>query len=437
VAFLVYAGLTISGIIILLVFYLAWPIRRALPTESDISTARGPFWYLYYGHKYLRPVEQPGKGSNLALYFAEMRMFSVHSSIKSRKMKRVSLGLTGDLMYRRDCIGAGGEKLWELAGKDLFDADFCIGNLEFAVNDKNIIEKIVDYSAPSAGATPLLIAPGFGRFQAVSVANNHINDSGWDGIISTCRYLDENSFIHFGANRTRDEQNNFPIITVNGLRIALLGYSFTHNNHQLDQEHAYGLNLIRFNALHDRDYDPSLIHSHIELAKQRGAQYITASCHWGVEFECYPPDRLVRRARALMEAGIDCIIGHHPHILNPVELYTATDGRQCVCFYSLGSITTYALIRPFQHLAQIARLELEYSDEKTVYVRNVFMTPTYHLITKENGIRANRILPLLRTAEILKSGMRPEYISKRKAKIIFEIEKFYRRHFMQRCLIHR
>ena len=141
-----------------------------------------------------------------------------------------------------------------------------------------------------------------------------------------------------------------------GVKIALLAYTFSTNGIALDPDRTFGANVVRFNALRDADYDPDLVHHHIELARKRGADLIVSSHHWGVEFEYYPPARIVTRAHELLDAGIDIIVGHHPHILNPTEWHVTPDGRTTVCLYSLGNLTSWALLHPMQRLSEVAEV---------------------------------------------------------------------------------
>ena len=54
--------------------------------------------------------------------------------------------------------------------------------------------------------------------------------------------------------------------------------------------------------------------------------------HWGSEYTHVPSDRQRSLARAFIDAGADLVIGAHPHVVQPVEIY---NGK--VIFYSLGN----------------------------------------------------------------------------------------------------
>jgi poly-gamma-glutamate synthesis protein (capsule biosynthesis protein) len=316
-----------------------------------------------------------------------------------------------------------------------------MANLEFAVNPARVIEKIVRFSMTEAHAEVLLGDRRFGRFHHVSSANNHINDSLSGGIDHTCEYLDRVGVSHVGANRTMQEQDEFPIVECRGVKIALLAYTFSTNGIALDADRTFGANVVRFNALRDADYDPDLVHHHIELARKRGVDLIVSSHHWGVEFEYYPPARIVTRAHELLDAGIDIIVGHHPHILNPTEWHVTPDGRTTVCLYSLGNLTSWALLHPMQRLSEVAEVVVgvrtDGAGKRLVAPEEVTLTPVFHRMRSGRGGRNHRLVPLLETARRIRNGDRPAWLNAREARTVLAVEKEYNRYFRQSCFSYR
>lgn len=338
-------------------------------------------------------------------------------------------------MARPDLVHPASTHLWDNVGKGLFAGDFVIGNLEFAVNPEWFILKLIRYSVPSVFAEPLLGDQRFGRFDCVAAANNHINDSLSGGIISTCDYLEKINMPYSGTSRMPEDVDDFPIFERGGIKIAVLAYTFSTNGIPLDEGFSHGVNLVRFNALKDSDYDPSLIYRHITLARERGADIIIASNHWGVEFEYYPSSRLVRRAHDLLEAGIDIIIGHHPHTLNPSEWYVTKDGRTTLCLYSLGNLTSYALIRPLQKMSLIAEITVETGfDEdgkRVVRLKDATLIPTYFMM-KGKGKRADhRIVPILSYAKLIREGKSPAHLNAWDARLITRLDNDFRKYLLQ------
>jgi poly-gamma-glutamate synthesis protein (capsule biosynthesis protein) len=61
------------------------------------------------------------------------------------------------------------------------------------------------------------------------------------------------------------------------------------------------------------------------------------SIHWGIEYAPAPRPEDVDMTHKMLEAGASVVVGHHPHVLQPVETYRTQDGRNTVIFYSLGN----------------------------------------------------------------------------------------------------
>lgn len=390
-------GVVIGALLFAFVLYLAIPFRRPFATESDYSHHRSPWWEINYGHKYLWPRTLAERGSGLEAYFASRRFEPAAAELADAR--EISLRAVGDLMVRPELLGEAGAGLWDEVGEVVFGGDLAMGNLEFSLNEDWFILKTIRYAVPATWAAPLLGDARFGRFDYVSLGNNHINDSLSAGIRRTCEHLDELGVLHSGANRSPEEQDAFPIVKVSGVKIALLAYTFSTNGVPLDAASTpHGVNVVRFNAFRDVDYDDSLIRRHAALARERGADFVVSTHHWCCDHEVYPPARVVPRAHALFEAGVDLIIGHHPHIIGPVDVHEARDGRRCLAYWSLGSLTTYALPFAHQRLSLIAETVLEAGrgpDGRTVVrPKRVVLTPAFHSTRKVGGALRHRVLAI-------------------------------------------
>jgi poly-gamma-glutamate synthesis protein (capsule biosynthesis protein) len=64
---------------------------------------------------------------------------------------------------------------------------------------------------------------------------------------------------------------------------------------------------------------------------------LVVSIHWGIEYAPAPRPEDVEMAHKMLDAGASVVVGHHPHVLQPVETYKTQDGRNTVIFYSLGN----------------------------------------------------------------------------------------------------
>ena len=67
---------------------------------------------------------------------------------------------------------------------------------------------------------------------------------------------------------------------------------------------------------------------------------LVVSMHWGDEYALQPSAAQRELAAFLAEHGVDLVIGHHPHVLQGVEVLPRPDGKRTVCFYSLGNFVS-------------------------------------------------------------------------------------------------
>jgi poly-gamma-glutamate synthesis protein (capsule biosynthesis protein) len=166
--------------------------------------------------------------------------------------------------------------------------------------------------------------------KVVSFANNHVFDQGKKGFAETLDELDKAGLPFYGAGRTRQEAFRGLRLEKNGVKLALLGASQFFNNDKEsegakpDQPHC------------NRADEPQAMVEAVKAARA-DADFVIVSLHWGVEYQPKPREAEVQLAHDLFEAGADVILGTHPHVLQPLEIYQASDGRTCLVIYSLGN----------------------------------------------------------------------------------------------------
>ena len=77
----------------------------------------------------------------------------------------------------------------------------------------------------------------------------------------------------------------------------------------------------------------------IETMRKDG-DIILLNLHWGLDYELTPAKNQIKVARKLCDKGVDILIGNHPHVLQPIELYQNNRGSKSLIIYSLGNWTT-------------------------------------------------------------------------------------------------
>ena len=107
------------------------------------------------------------------------------------------------------------------------------------------------------------------------------------------------------------------------------------------------------------EVDFTQLEEQLAHGRRAGVDFVIAQLHWGMEYELYPRPEQVELAHHLADLGVDAIVGHHPHVLQPVEHYrTRRDPDRVVpVFYSLGNLTN-PFSAPYLCRSGVARIEL-------------------------------------------------------------------------------
>ncbi|MBN8193209.1 CapA family protein [Bacillus sp. NTK074B] len=162
---------------------------------------------------------------------------------------------------------------------------------------------------------------------AVTNANNHSLDQGEKGLLSAIEYYEKISMPYVGAFKSREDQERIRTFNVNGIKFALLSFTYGTNGIPVPEGKEYLVNLI----------DEHKMIQEITKAKSLNVDLVVMSLHWGNEYQRFPTEEQERLAKVLTDHGVDIIFGHHPHVLQPLQTYKTSDGREAVVVYSLGN----------------------------------------------------------------------------------------------------
>lgn len=187
--------------------------------------------------------------------------------------------------------------------RPIFEADdFTVVNLENVLTDRNLTpkEKATDpaywFRAPAA-TTDILTSSGV---EAVSLANNHTGDYSAAGYKDTVKAVSAAGLEYGGNDRTF-------YLEKNGYRVAVIC-------HGLWSEGQAGTIIQRLRTA------------------EKNSDFQVVFCHGGAEGVHAPEAWRVRASRRLIDNGADLVLGNHPHVLQPREVYK---GKEIV--YSLGN----------------------------------------------------------------------------------------------------
>jgi len=238
---------------------------------------------------------------------------------------QAKFGAAGDVMLDRDVKKAGLEKGWEWLFAEVapmlrsMDLTFC--NLECPIGSKG---KFINmFQAPQEAIAGITYA----GFDVVSLANNHILDYHHEGMQETMAILAANNIAGVGAGGNIEEARRPVIMEVNGIKIGFVAYTemwFVHAREPISwqaTEAELGVVPARLDFVWE---DITALRDKVDI--------IVASFHWGREYEDEPTAEQKALARTAVDAGADLVLGHHPHVLQGIELY-----KQGVIAYSLGN----------------------------------------------------------------------------------------------------
>lgn len=153
----------------------------------------------------------------------------------------------------------------------------------------------------------------------MNCANNHIGDFGAEGIKETLDWLDSAGIYHVGAGRTAQEARQPLILEHQGITIGFLGYG------------SNGIHIAKKDAPGTFPPQEDLMVADIRALRPQ-VDFLVVNIHWGNEKEITPTPEQKKLGHALIDAGADIIVGHHPHVLQKIEEYK----HGLIC-YSLGN----------------------------------------------------------------------------------------------------
>ncbi len=208
---------------------------------------------------------------------------------------------------------------------DLAGADLAVVNLETAVTSRGTPEpKEFHFRAPPVAFEAVKAA----GVDAVSIANNHALDYGRVGFADTLDGAAAAGVPVFGGGRTIDEAYAPLVLTVRGVRVAIVGFSQIHT---LAESWKAGPATPGIALAWDV---PRAVEA-VRAARDR-ADLVVVFNHWGTERESCPNANQKTFAKALADAGADMIIGAHAHVLQGDGWL----GRTYVA-YGLGNFVWY------------------------------------------------------------------------------------------------
>jgi poly-gamma-glutamate synthesis protein (capsule biosynthesis protein) len=220
-------------------------------------------------------------------------------------------------------------------------------------------------------------------FNVLLLANNHVYDKGISGLKRTIEELDSRGFFVTGAwgDPSGSEDNAPLIIEVKGIKIGILNYSYGSNYSISEKIRAEThLNLI----------DDSSIIKDINYLQDNEADFLVASFHWGNEYQPAPSKRQRELADMCFKKGVDIVIGTHPHILQPIEVFES-NGKIKMAAFSLGNFISFQRTTPRERSVILA-VNIREADGR-VAIRDISLAPIYVSVKNSGKDRVVQVIP--------------------------------------------
>jgi poly-gamma-glutamate synthesis protein (capsule biosynthesis protein) len=377
-------------------------------TPEDILITKDPLPLAYWTYKSWNPIVRamPGSGIEARLEPFRRTRFDLMPEGFEPISER-SMSLSGDLMCTKG-LDAAQDRFFEEVADLIFGVDIAYANLESTLTTAEIeATSFTEDETPKINLTPQQYETVIGhrgrRFDVVQLANNHILDCGEEGIRTTLARLHADGIEQVGVNETEADAARPRTTELAGLRIGWVAHTFSVNFKPFPADKPWLVNMTPMHLVPDPDISP--IENQVRACRAAGCDLVFVSLHWGLEFEFYPhPDQL-RWAHRFAEAGADAVIGHHPHVAQPVEIYRpeSDPSRTVPILYSLGNLTSL-ISHPANVASLVARLRLStgmLDGVRRTLVTGVDLTPV--VLLAESG-SAGSTLKLFPATALLESS---------------------------------
>ena len=258
---------------------------------------------------------------------------------------QASFAVAGDVIphqaVREAAASAGPDEAgWQALFSDVSDV-FKTANFGFVNVETPVAPAHSKGSKPFMFDAPVVLLDALkaSGVKIVSFANNHVMDQGWAGFAETREHLRDEGLLFAGSGDTAQTGWQPTITEANGIKVGWLGMTrWLNGNRNPDKDDQPQVNFFPYPGESGgaSGMDEAGVIAAVKAARGQ-CDLLVVSIHWGIEYAPAPRPEDVDIAHKMLDAGASVIVGHHPHVLQPLETYTTVDGRNTVIFYSLGN----------------------------------------------------------------------------------------------------
>lgn len=301
----------------------------------------------------------------------------------------VRMVMVGDILMHDPVIASGKQgdgynfdHLFFNVRDEIGSADIAMLNQEVIIaGEKYGIQGYPRFNSPFE----LADAIAYAGFDVALHATNHTLDKGSDAMRDCLNYWREEhpSVKVLGMNASEEESNEICVIEKNGIRIAVLNYTY------------YAINPAGQSAI---DKEPYLVNRLVESkviadlrAANDAADFIVVAVHWGTEYSHTPSKEQKKWANLFLSEGVDLVLGTHPHVLQPIEWMEGADGHRMLVYWSLGNFvnSTESSGKGIgaRMLGAMSDVTIEKDENGKAYISKAYAIPLItHLTSANKGI---------------------------------------------------
>lgn len=249
----------------------------------------------------------------------------------------IRLVMVGDILLHTPLAESGKKPeggydfsaVFENLKEEIEGADVALVNQEVIIGGEELgVSGYPSFNAPYELGDALMDA----GFDVVLHATNHALDKRKKGILNCLSFWRENypDTAVLGIHDSSESQQEIYVYEKQGIRIAVLNYTYGTNGINLPEDMPYAVDLLQ----KDR------VAADLKRAREI-ADFVVVCPHWGKEYVLEQTGDQENWAEFFTENGADLILGTHPHVIEPVEQITTENGNQALVYYSLGNFVNW------------------------------------------------------------------------------------------------
>lgn len=252
----------------------------------------------------------------------------------------------------------------------LYDSNIVFGNLESPLIGKFKKPEETSFAGDISFANFLKKI----GINILSVANNHILEQGKEGFFSTIKALENQCIKYIG--KYENGTSNIEIFKINNMSIGFAAFNAIHD---ISNPNLYA------------NYSEYSVIKALELMSSLNLDFKIISIHWGNEFINIPKISQIQSARKFIDEGADIIVGHHSHVVQPIERYK--DG---LIIYCLGNFIFDMVWSENVRTGMFVKVELEKNKKISYCINPIYINDNYLPCRREKD---NDFMKLLKRYE--------------------------------------